>query len=95
MRPVRRADNLTTFMCRLSRNYGSLNLLEIGDLYLLYCYRWGRLNSTVHFTEVTDVLNLQQRIPNESEMIRTTVGIFEPVSQLPFRRATSSFKAQG
>jgi hypothetical protein len=27
-RPVRRADNLTTFMCRLSRNSRSLNLLE-------------------------------------------------------------------
>ena len=26
--PVRRADNLTTFMCRLSRTSGSLNLLE-------------------------------------------------------------------
>jgi hypothetical protein len=26
--PVRRADNLATFMCRLSRNSGSLNLLE-------------------------------------------------------------------
>jgi hypothetical protein len=25
---VRRADNLTTFMCRLSRHSGSLNLLE-------------------------------------------------------------------
>jgi hypothetical protein len=25
---VRRADILTTFMCRLSRNSGSLNLLE-------------------------------------------------------------------
>jgi hypothetical protein len=25
---VRRADNLTTFMCRLSRNSGSLNRLE-------------------------------------------------------------------
>jgi hypothetical protein len=25
---VCRADNLTTFMCRLSRNSGSLNLLE-------------------------------------------------------------------
>jgi hypothetical protein len=28
MRPVRRADNLTVFMCLLSRNSGSLNLLE-------------------------------------------------------------------
>jgi hypothetical protein len=27
-RPVRAADNLTTIMCRLSRNSGSLNLLE-------------------------------------------------------------------
>ena len=27
-RPVRRADNLTTFTCRLSRTSGSLNLLE-------------------------------------------------------------------
>ena len=27
-RPVRRADNLTTSMCRLSSNSGSLNLLE-------------------------------------------------------------------
>ena len=27
-RPVRRVDNLTTFMCRLSRNSGSLNLLQ-------------------------------------------------------------------
>jgi hypothetical protein len=80
MRPVPRADNLTTFMCRLSRNSGSLNLLEMGELYLLYCYRWGRLNSTVYITEVTDVLNLQQRIPNESEMIRMTFGIFEPVT---------------
>ena len=26
-RPVPRADNITTFMCRLSRNSGSLNLL--------------------------------------------------------------------
>jgi hypothetical protein len=25
---MRRADNLTTFMCRLSRNSGSLNLLD-------------------------------------------------------------------
>jgi hypothetical protein len=28
-RQVRRVDNLTTFMCRLSRNPGSLNLLEL------------------------------------------------------------------
>jgi hypothetical protein len=28
-RTVRRADNLTTLMCRLSRNPGCLNLLEI------------------------------------------------------------------
>ena len=28
MLPVRRADNLATFMCRLSRNSESLNLLE-------------------------------------------------------------------
>ena len=28
MRPVRRADNLTTFMCRLSWNSGSLYLVE-------------------------------------------------------------------
>jgi hypothetical protein len=28
MRSVCRADNLTTFMYRLSRNFGSLNLLE-------------------------------------------------------------------
>jgi hypothetical protein len=26
--PVRRADNLATFMCRFSRNPGNLNLLE-------------------------------------------------------------------
>jgi hypothetical protein len=67
----------------------------MGELYLLHYYRWGRLNSTVYVTEVTDVLNLQQRIPNEPEVIRTTVGVFQPVSQLMFRRATSSFKAQG
>jgi hypothetical protein len=29
---VRRADNLTTFMCRLSRNSGSLKLLELKGL---------------------------------------------------------------
>jgi len=28
-RQVRRVDNLTTFMCRLSRNPGSLNLLKL------------------------------------------------------------------
>ena len=28
MRPVREADNLTTFACRMSWNLGSLNLLE-------------------------------------------------------------------
>jgi hypothetical protein len=42
MRPVRRADNLTTFVCRLSRNSGSLNLQEPyvpvqGQLYLYRC----------------------------------------------------------
>ena len=38
-RPVRKADNLATFMCRLSWNSGNLNLLEpfwayTGNLYL-------------------------------------------------------------
>jgi hypothetical protein len=28
-RPVRKADNLTTFMSGMSRNSGSLNLLEL------------------------------------------------------------------
>ena len=57
-------------------------------------YRWGRLNTTV-CVEFTDVLNLQQPIPNESEMIRRTAGFFQTISQLLFRRATSSFIAEG
>ena len=34
MWPVSRADNLATFMCRLSRNAGSLSRPVQGDLYL-------------------------------------------------------------
>jgi len=67
----------------------------MGVLYLVYYYSWGRLNTTVCAMEFTDVLNLQQPVPNESEMICRTAGFFHPVSQLLFRRATASFKAQG
>jgi hypothetical protein len=38
MRPVRRADNHSTFMCQLSSNSGSLSFLEpSGTAQLLWC----------------------------------------------------------
>jgi len=37
-RPVRTADNLATFMCRLSRNFGSLSRSVDRQLFYLYLY---------------------------------------------------------
>ena len=55
---VRKADNLTTFMCRLIRNSGNLNLLETpglvqGFLYLL------PFPPYILFKGVISVLNLR------------------------------------
>jgi hypothetical protein len=43
---------------------------------------------------VSDVQDLQIRIQNGSEMIRTTPGIFQGVSQSLFKRAKSCVEAQ-
>ena len=58
-------------------------------------YLWGHLKSAVCVTEVSDVQNLEQRIQNGSEVIRTKRGIFQRVRQSLFRRATACFEAQG
>jgi len=58
-------------------------------------YLWGHLQSAVCVTEVSDVQNLEQRIQNGSEVIRTNGGIFQRVRQSLRRRATSCLEAQG
>jgi len=50
-RPVRRADNLTTFMCRLSRNSDSLNLRGVQACNgIEFCLSSGNINC-IHLTE--------------------------------------------
>jgi hypothetical protein len=65
------------------------------DLSLLDFYFLGHLNSTVYAAAISDVHNLQQRIQNAFETIRTTPGIFQRLKQSLFRRATSWVEARG
>jgi hypothetical protein len=58
------------------------------DLIPLDFYLWGLIKLTVYATEVSDVPDLQHRIQNGSEMIRTP-EIFQRIRQSLFRRATS------
>jgi hypothetical protein len=46
------------------------------DFSPLHFYLWRHLKSTVRATEVSEVQELQQRIQNGFDMIRTTPGIF-------------------
>ena len=55
----------------------------------LHFYMWSYLQSTVDAAAVSDLQDLQQRTQNESEMIRTTSGIFQGVRRSLVRRATS------
>jgi hypothetical protein len=63
-RPVRRADNLTTFMCRLSWNVGASASwnpqgLSIPVMGLLYIFLWILISSNIHTCQF--VLNLKIR----------------------------------
>jgi len=53
------------------------------------------VKSTVYATEVTELQGMHQRIQTILEMIRTTAGIFQPVTQSPYRSAKTCFDAQG
>jgi len=57
----------------------------------LNVHLWRNLKSTVHATEVTELQGMHQRIQTIFEMIRTTAGIFQPVTQSRYR----SVDAQG
>jgi hypothetical protein len=65
------------------------------DFIPLHFYLWAHLQSTVCATEVSDVPDLQQRVQNGFETIRTTPGIFQRVTQSLLRRETSCLENQG
>jgi hypothetical protein len=61
---------------------------------LTFFYLWGHLKSAVCVTEVSDVENLERRIQNGFEVIRTKLGTFQRVRQSLLRPATACFEAQ-
>jgi len=65
------------------------------DFNPLHFYLWRHLKSTVYATDFSKVQDLQQRIQNGSDTIRTIPGIFffRRVRQSLHRRATSCIEA--
>jgi hypothetical protein len=81
---VRRADNFTAFMCRLSGNSRSLNLLEpqepvAGKLYLLPCWIWSyiiTLSFDFKFLRLCIIVVFRDVMPcNVADFCRNLKGI--------------------